>query len=168
MATLTTDETRKLASRRAIFLKRVRQLHLWLGTLFAPAIIFFALTGVLQTFSLHESRPGGQYQPPAWLVKLAQIHKKQDLSVRPPGRKKAPATDRQTEPGRPAQEPAKPQSNMLFVYLLKWFVALMGLGLVFTTALGIIMAFQFARDKRVIWSLLVLGMVIPVALILLL
>jgi hypothetical protein len=165
MASITTDETRKLATRRANFLKRVRQLHLWLGTLFAPAIIFFALTGVLQVFSLHEGRPGGQYQPPAWIVKLAQIHKKQDLAVRPPGRKKVPAADREATPARPAQEPARPQSNMLFVYLLKWFVALMGLGLTFTTALGIIMAFQFARDKRVIWLLLVLGTLIPAALI---
>jgi hypothetical protein len=142
----------------------VRQLHLWLGTLFAPAIIFFALTGVLQVFSLHEGRPGGQYQPPAWIVKLAQLHKKQNLAVRPPGRPKSAPAGRPADQRVPAAKP--PEQNMVFVYLLKWFVALMGLGLAFTTALGIIMAFQFARDKRVIWLLLVLGTLIPAALVL--
>ena len=36
-------------------LKQVRQLHLYLGTLFAPSIIFFALTGSLQL--LEQKRP---------------------------------------------------------------------------------------------------------------
>ena len=41
--------------------KRLRDLHNWLGVFFAPGILFFALSGVLQTFGLHESGPGRDY-----------------------------------------------------------------------------------------------------------
>jgi uncharacterized iron-regulated membrane protein len=69
-------------------LKQVRQLHLYLGVFFAPSIIFFALTGSLQLFGLHEGHPGEAYQPPAWVQKLGSIHKNQIVAERrgpPPG-----------------------------------------------------------------------------------
>ena len=69
-------------------LKQARQLHLCLGVLFAPSIIFFALTGALQLFGLHEGHPGEAYQPPALIQKLGSIHKNQSVSERrgpPPG-----------------------------------------------------------------------------------
>ena len=37
----------------------------------------------------------------------------------------------------------------------------MGLGLITTSLLGVYMAFQYNRDRRVIWILLVLGTVMP-------
>ena len=63
-------------------MKNARKLHLYLGLLFAPSLLFFAFTGALQTFGLHErSRDGGDYQPPAWIQELAQIHKKQSADL---------------------------------------------------------------------------------------
>jgi hypothetical protein len=59
------------------FLRICRLLHLYLGVFTAPALIFFAFTGALQTFSLHETTRGSSYKPPAWAVTLGQIHKKQ-------------------------------------------------------------------------------------------
>ena len=53
-------------SKTAVRLKMAREWHLYLGTLFAPSIIFFALSGSLQLFGLHEGHPGEAYQPPAW------------------------------------------------------------------------------------------------------
>ena len=61
----------------ASWLKAVRLTHLYLGAFFAPSILFFALTGAFQTFSLHETTRGSSYKPPAWIVTLAHIHKKQ-------------------------------------------------------------------------------------------
>ena len=58
-------------------LRRVRQFHLWLGMLFAPAILFFAFTGALQTFDFHETEDG--IAPPKWIATIAAIHKKQDF-----------------------------------------------------------------------------------------
>jgi len=56
-------------------MKQIRQLHLYMGTLFAPAILFFAFTGALQTFGLHEGARGSNSTPPAWIAQLAQVHK---------------------------------------------------------------------------------------------
>src|ERR1700729_278044 len=58
-------------------LKWIRQIHLYLGVFTAPMLLFFAFTGGMQTFSLHETTRGSSYTPPAWLATLAQLHKKQ-------------------------------------------------------------------------------------------
>ena len=63
------------------FLKYTRVTHLYLGVFTAPALLFFAFTGALQTFSLHETTHSSNYKPPAWAVTLAQIHKKQTSVV---------------------------------------------------------------------------------------
>lgn len=68
-------------SGRHTFLKWVRSTHLYLGVFITPALIFFAFTGALQTFSLHETNRGSSYKPPAWVATLAQIHKKQSAAV---------------------------------------------------------------------------------------
>jgi hypothetical protein len=59
------------------FLKYLRLVHLYTGVFIAPALLFFAFTGALQTFSLHETTRGSSYKPPAWAVMLAEIHKRQ-------------------------------------------------------------------------------------------
>ena len=143
------------ARSKAVVLKRVRQFHLWLGTFFAPAILFFAFTGALQTFSFHESQPGSTYKPPAWIVKLAQIHKKQNMVTRAPGPPRA------KQPRRNEEGPPKAPETTVSTLALKWFVFLMSTGLIATTVLGIYMAFQFSRDARVIWLLLGVGTLLP-------
>jgi hypothetical protein len=63
----TTAETRRQGpSKSSARLKWARQWHHYLWTMFAPSIIFFAFTGSLQLFGLHESHPGDAYQAPAW------------------------------------------------------------------------------------------------------
>jgi hypothetical protein len=163
LSAATTSESATRAKSKANLLKRVRQFHLWLGTFFAPAILFFAFTGALQTFSLHEGRPGESYQPPQWIVKLAQIHKKQNMATRPPGPPRTP--DRAKQAQRKDDAPAKPRQDAVSTLILKWFVFLMSLGLISTTALGIYMAFQFTRDARVIWALLAAGTILPTAIL---
>jgi hypothetical protein len=75
-------------------LKYTRLVHLYLGVFIAPALLFFAFTGALQTFSLHETTRGSSYKPPAWAVMLGQIHKKQTPIV--PVRK-LPPPDKQSD-----------------------------------------------------------------------
>lgn len=72
------------------FLRANRLIHLYLGVFTAPALLFFAFTGALQTFSLHETTRGSSYKPPAWAVTLGQIHKKQTPVV--PVRRSPPVT----------------------------------------------------------------------------
>ena len=162
-------------SRKAAWLKQVRQLHLYLGTLFAPAIIFFAFSGALQLFGLHEGRPGGSYHPPAWIQRLASIHKDQALSEHhgpPPAFAEAhhEADEAAEAPRPPAAQPGphrEERQPSVFTYLLKWFFALTSLGLIATTLLGIYMSFKYNRSRATVWSLLAAGTAIPIALILL-
>ena len=65
-------------------LKVFRLTHLYLGVLITPALMFFAFTGAVQTFGLHETnRDHPNYTPAKWLVVLGQIHKKQTPVVNP-------------------------------------------------------------------------------------
>src|SRR5665213_134265 len=85
-------------------LKLFRKLHLYIGVFITPALLFFAFTGALQTFSLHETTQGSNYKPPTWAVTLAQLHKKQTTIV--PVRKLRPAADA-PKPDKPSDAPAK-------------------------------------------------------------
>ena len=152
-------------------MRRVQQLHLWLGTLFAPMIVFFALTGALQTFNLHEGPPGTS---PGIIAQLAAVHKNQRLlSERsengPPGSAhRAPegspgAATHGEPPHGPGPERERQQRPSPLP--LKIYVALMSAGLIATTLLGIWMAFKYSRDKRVVWTLLAAGTLLPLALL---
>jgi hypothetical protein len=154
-------------------LKQIRQLHLYLGVFFAPSIIFFALTGSLQLFGLHEGHPGEAYRPPAWAQELGSIHKNQTVSERrepPPGfagdQKRAPESDeagRSPQPGGGRRNEERGTNNLTLA--LKLFFLSTAVGLVFSTLLGIYMAFKYNASRALVWALLSLGTAIPVALI---
>ena len=63
------------------WLKSFRTLHLYLGVFTAPALLFLAFTGALQSVNLHEAARGGDYKPPAWIASIAHMHKKQNFDV---------------------------------------------------------------------------------------
>lgn len=161
-----------MQSNSATRLKLARQWHLYLGTLFAPSIIFFAFTGSLQLFNLHESHPGDSYQAPAWIQELASIHKDQVLEKK---HKAPPAAAQQKAPPMPdaAPKPAKPEAarpkdesgTSKFTLALKCFFLAMAVGLISSTLLGIYMAFKFNRSRTLVWGMLLLGTAIPLALI---
>jgi hypothetical protein len=173
-ATTSNQETKtQRPSSSATRLKLARQLHLYLGTLFAPAIIFFAFTGSLQLFSLHESHPGDTYQPPAWIQTLASIHKDQVLEKKHKAPASAaaepkglPASDAVRKPPQPVANGANPQRGPSgFTLALKCFFLAMAVGLICSTSLGIYMAFKFNRSRALVWGLLLIGTAIPLALI---
>jgi hypothetical protein len=128
-------------------LKRARLLHLYLGLLLAPSLLFFCFSGVPQLFGLHETPT-----TPHWVAVMAQVHKKQNTEVRKETRP-APRPDQAKKPA------AEPHENQL----LKWYFAFMAFGVMTTTLIGIYMAFKYNRDRRLIWGLLAAGVVIPIA-----
>ncbi len=143
------------------FVRRARELHLYLGTFFAPAILFFAFSGAMQTFGLHEHRPGDTYQPPEWMRVLAQLHKKQ-TAVLPPARPEQANHKEAPKREEVRSAPVKKQGSVATV-ALKWFVLAMSIGLMLTTGLGVYMAFKFNPGRRLIWVLLALGTALPAA-----
>jgi len=145
-------------------LKLFRKIHLYFGIFIAPMLLFFAFTGAVQTFSLHETTQGSSYKPPAWLVTLGQIHKKQTSVV--PVRKQRPAdapklakTD-----AAPAPKPvdAPPQKSHL---PLKIFFLIVAIGLFTSTLTGIYMAYKYNQSKLVVTALLLAGAIIPLLLL---
>ena len=153
----------EMPPKRAL-LHYTRYTHLYLGVFIAPALLFFAFTGALQTFSFHETTRGSSYKPPAWIATLAQIHKKQVTTV--PVRKLQPPA---TEAARPVAEkpspiPASKSHNPL---PLKLFFLLVSIGLAISTLSGIYMSYRYARNRRLITALLLAGVVVPLVLLLL-
>jgi hypothetical protein len=158
-------------------LKYLRLIHLYVGVFVAPALLFFAFTGALQTFSLHETTRGSSYKPPAWAVMLAQIHKKQTpvvpvRKVPPPDKpadKAAPekdASEMQQLPKAPAPqsvsaEAPKATHNAL---PLKCFFLLVSIGLFVSTLSGFYMSYKYIRNRKLITTILLAGIIVPVLL----
>jgi len=158
------------------FLKIVRQFHLYIGVFIAPALLFFAFTGGLQVFSLHETTRGSNYQPPAWLVTMAQLHKKQTSVV--PVRKPRPmdADNHPPAPVAPASGPAAnlpasapmrsemPRKDAKHPLPLKIFSAFVAFGLFMSTLMGLYMAYRYTRRPGLVTALLLAGIVLPIVL----
>ena len=151
------------------FLKGCRLVHLYLGVFTAPALLFFAITGGLQTFSLHETTRGSSYAPPRWLAVTAQLHKKQTMDV--PVHKLRPAVDPAAERAanaapvpmaRPAVEAAKPKAGNPLP--LKIFTALVALGLALSTLTGLYLAWKYTRHAGRIVAVFLAGIAVPILL----
>src|SRR5271170_1386029 len=126
------------------FLKYVRLTHLYLGVFISPALIFFAFTGALQTFSLHETTRGSSYKPPAWAVTLGQIHKKQTPFV-PVRRLPPPDTKPDTKPAAEtaqAATPAAPTPRAHHSLPLKIFFLIVSISLFTSTISGLYMSYK--------------------------
>ncbi|MGZ5038645.1 MAG: hypothetical protein ACXWGU_15035 [Usitatibacter sp.] len=134
-------------------MKNIRLVHFYLGVFFAPTIVFFAFSGILQVFKLHESyreTPGAQGD---WIAWMAQVHKEQSLA--PP----RPAPARKTEAAAPEKE-REPRSTAM-----KGFTALMGASLIATTFLGLCIAFNYPRRRMGFGVALALGLLAPIVLL---
>lgn len=169
-------------------MRLLRNIHHWLGVFFAPTILFFAFTGALQTFSLHENKGGGPYKPPAWIVTLASIHKDQTLPHPRAERRAdadahgrdAPKTGAAAQAGHgqdartPAAKPdrdadhapdARPKAARPSPLPLKIFVLLLSIGLMASTTLGIWIALKMRAMRRLTLLLLAAGVVVPIVLL---
>lgn len=118
--------------------RTLRAVHLYLGTLFAPVLLLFTVSGAWQVFRLNDTQKDGSYTPARVVKILSAVHKNQTT----------------------AKETPKKTA-------LKFFVLAACAALVTTTLLGISMAYRFtARPVRVTLCLL-LGIALPLILLLL-
>jgi hypothetical protein len=145
-------------------LRSIRQVHLYLGVFIAPAILFFAVTGALQTVSLHETTKGSSYKPAAWIVALAQVHKKQTMHVPLQKLQPAPQPVAADKPQKSVPAQDKPAQTDTHSLPMKVFFLLVSVGLVTSTFSGLYMSYKYCRNRVVMTVLLVAGIVVPVAL----
>ena len=161
------------ASSSATLLKSARKIHLYFGLFIAPALLFFAFTGAMQTLSLHEAA-GSSYAPPGWLARLGQLHKNQNIALRktrpqsPEGSsnlKKNSALGPPTATSAPPRPPVTLAAKQKQHLPEKIFFLLVSLGLFTSTLTGIFMAYKYERGKLLVTALLIAGVVIPLALL---
>jgi hypothetical protein len=134
-------------SGRAQALMAARMWHSYAGAFFAPAILFFSITGAFQTFNLHKPMPG--YHPPAVLQALASMHKNQNLHVKYAD-DPAPKKGKHAKADKPDDAPPPSSSSVIAQWILKVFAAMVSLGLIATTALGLYMSWQTSRRRAVL------------------
>lgn len=158
----------------ATTLRSLRKIHLYFGLFIAPALLFFAFTGSVQTLSLHEAA-GTSYTPPHWLAELSQLHKNQTLVLRP--HKAPPAAAAHADDPRashnhgdatPQAAPAPPvtlASKQHQHLPMKIFFLVVALGLFSSTLTGIYMAYKYERNKLLVSAILVAGVIVPLLLL---
>jgi len=151
-------------------MKLVRRLHMYAGVFFAPSIIFFALSGLIQLSEWHESEGGAE--PAAWLVKLAEVHRIQSVDdlpkrgPRPAAAAARPASDNLGVDRAAAAKPPTPKRPEIHRSApLKAFFALMSIALILSTLGGLAIAFQFRKQLALVGGLLAAGVGVPILLL---
>jgi hypothetical protein len=143
----------------------IRRWHSYIGLFIAPSVLFFALTGAVQLFSLHEAH--GSYHPPVLLEKLSSIHKDQVFELGHHHDDSSPAAVESGPNDGPAPGPEdhddKPGPA---TFILKGYFLLVALGLAVSTVFGLWMGLVQTRSKTVGWLLVGVGSVIPLVLLL--
>ncbi len=117
-------------------MKRLRQLHLYLGVFFTPLLLFFIGTGWFQTVDHDRLKSPGEAE--TWTQKLRVVHTDQIY----------PETGAIRQGGSPK--------------LFQALVVVMSVALILTTALGLVLAFRFSRSVWPVVLSLVLGILAPV------
>jgi hypothetical protein len=143
----------------------IRLWHSYIGLFIAPSVLFFALSGAVQIFSLHEAH--GHYHPFAIVEKLSSVHKDQVFEL---GHHDA-APELGADSGKPADSanPAGAKEDddkaELSTYMLKGFFLLVALCLTVSTALGLWMGLTQTRRKGIGWLLVIAGAAVPLGLL---
>jgi hypothetical protein len=151
--------TTAISQRDLVKPQTLRLWHTYIGLCIAPSLLFFALTGAIQLFGLHEA--DGQYHPFTIVEKLGMLHKDQVFRLKHPKTAPQPAT-------APAGAAEKDEDELpLPTLILKVYFLITAIGLVASTLLGAWMALSFSQRSRTQWLALVAGAAIPVALVLL-
>ena len=116
-------------------IKFLRSLHLYLGCIFAPTLIFFATSGAWQIFGLNDADKATGYHPPKWLSTLSNVHKHQQLT----------------------------KAHHAHPLILQYFFLAAAIGFILTTIIGICMAYRFTRRPLTVTIVILLGIAIPTA-----
>ena len=146
----------------AATLRKLRQFHLYIGVFFAPAILFFAISGGLQTFRLQQASGWNGAPPPQWMATMGSVHIDQRLpgaegEKKPEGAKPKP----QLDPAKQAERKARAQKALP----MKIFTAAVAIALALSTLLGAAIALSMKSTRRISLMMLAAGAVVPILLL---
>jgi len=150
--------------------RRLRQVHHYTGVFFAPAIVFFALSGAFQTFRWQEEKGFGG-TPPAWIVWIASVHKDQAV---PRAESPRPAKVTDAPPARASEARAEHEEHEEHSHTperrstlpLKIFVLLLSIALTLSSITGVVIALTNRATRRTSVALLAVGTLLPLLLLL--
>jgi hypothetical protein len=159
-STLTKPFDVQLRTSPVLRLAALRRLHLHVGALIAPSLLFFASTGAMQLFDLHQAR--GDYRPAPFIEKLSMVHKDQVFLIRAkPKPKPKPAVGATTGQASAAEPAPHRRGPKLPALILKWWFLAVAAGLTGSTLLGLWMALRYRAHRTTVSVLLIVGTVIP-------
>ena len=121
----------------AKFMKNLRSLHLYLGCIFAPLLLFFAVSGIWQTLGIRSPL----------LQRLSTIHTSHALKMK--------VTTHGLNAG-----------GNLSNGFLTIFVIVMSASFILSTVLGVVLAIKYGRNRGAVWGCLAFGVAFPLALVL--
>lgn len=119
-------------------MKTLRDVHLYLGCLFAPLLMYFSISGAWQVFRFNDLPRKGE--PPS--LSRSVLHA---------------LSNPHTHSTLPTLDP-KVSESMAF----GWLSIVMALGITATALLGILLALRYTRKRTIVWVCLVSGAVGPV------
>ncbi|WP_029131621.1 hypothetical protein [Sandarakinorhabdus limnophila] len=139
-------------------MRRIRQLHLYIGVFFLPAILFFAISGGLQAFRLQQASGWDGAPPPAW---MGSVHIDQTVPHAEPSKQPA-AAKAPADPVKEAERAARKRAALP----MKIFVAVLAAALALSALLGAAIALNSRATRRTAVLMLVAGTAVPLALLL--
>lgn len=143
-------------------LRKLRQFHLYIGVFFAPAILFFAISGGLQSFRLQQASGWDGAEPPQWMATMGSVHIDQRLPAAEPDKKPEAAKPKPpVDPAKAAARKAQAQKALP----MKIFTAALAIALALSTLLGIGIALGTKSTRRVSLMMLVAGALVPILLL---
>ena len=140
-------------------MRKLRQFHLYIGVFFAPAILFFAISGGLQAFRLQQASGWDGAPPPQWMAWMGSVHIDQRKPVAEPAEAKKPPSP--VDPVKAAERNAKAAKALP----MKIFTAALAAALAFSVLLGAAIALSMKSTRRVATIMLVAGAVLPIMLL---
>jgi hypothetical protein len=146
----------------AATMRKLRQFHLYIGVFFAPAILFFAISGGLQTFRLQQASGWDGAPPPQWMAAMGSVHIDQRLpGVEADKKPEAAKPKAPIDPAKAAERKARAQKTLP----MKIFTAALATALALSTLLGAAIALSMKSTRRVSLIMLVAGAVLPIILL---
>lgn len=144
-------------------MRRIRQLHLYIGVFFLPAILFFAISGGLQAFRLQQASGWDGAPPPAWMAWMGSVHIDQTVPHAEPS--KQPAVAKAKAPADPVKE-AERAARKRATLPMKIFTAVLAAALALSALLGAAIALNSRATRRTAMLMLAAGAAVPLALLL--
>ncbi|NJC09030.1 hypothetical protein [Polymorphobacter fuscus] len=141
-------------------MRKLRQLHLYIGVFFAPAILFFAISGGLQTFRLQQASGWDGAPPPQWMAWMGKVHIDQ-AKLQPAGKAEASKPKPPVDPVVAAERAARQKAALP----MKIFTVALAIALSLSVLLGAGIALGMRSTRRVATLMLIAGAVVPILLL---